>query len=120
MQIGSRSLDPDTNLRVQLHQRDAVLLERADIILGNPFPDVSATRTFNHRDILTDSAVFQGGFIPDTILYLSYWYSSSAVRILSRLPMTDTDMQLPIRLAFYWMSAVFGTPFIHLPACKYL
>ncbi|KAH8901697.1 major facilitator superfamily transporter [Thozetella sp. PMI_491] len=35
-------------------------------------------------------ATFQGGFIPDTILYLSYWYTGTA---------------LPIRLAWYWMSS---------------
>ncbi|KAH6685758.1 major facilitator superfamily transporter [Plectosphaerella plurivora] len=33
-------------------------------------------------------ATFQGGFIPDTILYLSYWY---------------TGRSLPIRLAWFWM-----------------
>ncbi|CAH0045457.1 unnamed protein product [Clonostachys solani] len=36
------------------------------------------------------SATFQGGFIPDTILYLSYWYTGTA---------------LPIRLAWFWMSS---------------
>lgn len=36
--------------------------------------------------------LFQGGFIPDTILYLSYFYPSRA---------------LPIRLAWYWMSSSF-------------
>ncbi|KAM0702719.1 hypothetical protein Q7P35_010151 [Cladosporium inversicolor] len=35
-------------------------------------------------------ATFQGGFIPDTILYLSYFY---------------TGTRLPIRLALYWMSS---------------
>ncbi|KAI1088023.1 MFS general substrate transporter [Rostrohypoxylon terebratum] len=35
-------------------------------------------------------ATFQGGFIPDTILYLSYFY---------------TGTRLPIRLAWYWMSS---------------
>ncbi|OXG09714.1 hypothetical protein C367_07061, partial [Cryptococcus neoformans Ze90-1] len=35
-------------------------------------------------------AIFQGGFIPDTILYLSYFYNGRA---------------LPIRLAWYWMSS---------------
>ncbi|KAI0173086.1 MFS general substrate transporter [Hypoxylon sp. FL1284] len=35
-------------------------------------------------------ATFQGGFIPDTILYLSYFYTSKT---------------LPIRLAWYWMSS---------------
>ncbi|KEZ40889.1 hypothetical protein SAPIO_CDS7886 [Scedosporium apiospermum] len=35
-------------------------------------------------------ATFQGGFIPDTILYLSYWY---------------TGRRLPIRLAWFWMSS---------------
>lgn len=35
-------------------------------------------------------ATFQGGFIPDTILYLSYWYTGHA---------------LPIRLAWFWMSS---------------
>ncbi|KAL2862688.1 major facilitator superfamily domain-containing protein [Aspergillus lucknowensis] len=35
-------------------------------------------------------ATFQGGFIPDTILYLSYFYTGPA---------------LPIRLAWYWMSS---------------
>ncbi|KAM0442265.1 hypothetical protein ACHAQK_004596 [Fusarium lateritium] len=35
-------------------------------------------------------ASFQGGFIPDTILYLSYWY---------------TGTRLPIRLAWFWMSS---------------
>ncbi|KAI5919383.1 MFS general substrate transporter [Camillea tinctor] len=35
-------------------------------------------------------ATFQGGFIPDTILYLSYWY---------------TGRSLPIRLAWFWMSS---------------
>ncbi|KAK7431664.1 hypothetical protein QQZ08_001883 [Neonectria magnoliae] len=35
-------------------------------------------------------ATFQGGFIPDTILYLSYWY---------------TGKTLPIRLAWFWMSS---------------
>ncbi|KAI1210111.1 major facilitator superfamily domain-containing protein [Annulohypoxylon truncatum] len=35
-------------------------------------------------------ATFQGGFIPDTILYLSYFYTST---------------RLPIRLAWYWMSS---------------
>jgi hypothetical protein len=42
-------------------------------------------------------ATFQGGFIPDTILYLSYFYTSSA---------------LPVRLAWYWMSSQLGRPFI--------
>ncbi|OJJ59265.1 hypothetical protein ASPSYDRAFT_178609 [Aspergillus sydowii CBS 593.65] len=35
-------------------------------------------------------ATFQGGFIPDTILYLSYFY---------------TGPSLPVRLAWYWISA---------------
>ncbi|KAI1128492.1 major facilitator superfamily transporter [Nemania abortiva] len=35
-------------------------------------------------------AVFQGGFIPDMILYLSYWY---------------TGRRLPIRLAWFWASS---------------
>ncbi|KAG9197685.1 hypothetical protein G6514_001154 [Epicoccum nigrum] len=35
-------------------------------------------------------ATFQGGFIPDTILYLSYFY---------------TGKSLPIRLAWFWMSS---------------
>ncbi|KAK7407842.1 hypothetical protein QQX98_010013 [Neonectria punicea] len=35
-------------------------------------------------------ATFQGGFIPDTILYLSYWY---------------TGKTLSIRLAWFWMSS---------------
>ncbi|KAL4910483.1 hypothetical protein BDW74DRAFT_184400 [Aspergillus multicolor] len=35
-------------------------------------------------------ATFQGGFIPDTILYLSYFYTGPA---------------LPVRLAWYWMSS---------------
>ncbi|WWC57503.1 uncharacterized protein I303_100035 [Kwoniella dejecticola CBS 10117] len=35
-------------------------------------------------------ALFQGGFIPDLILYLSYWYDSR---------------HLPIRLAWFWMSS---------------
>ncbi|KAI1501508.1 major facilitator superfamily domain-containing protein [Biscogniauxia marginata] len=35
-------------------------------------------------------ATFQGGFIPDSILYLSYWY---------------TGRSLPIRLAWFWMSS---------------
>ena len=35
-------------------------------------------------------ATFQGGFITDTILYLSYFY---------------TDKSLPIRLAWFWMSS---------------
>ncbi|KAI1145985.1 major facilitator superfamily transporter [Nemania diffusa] len=35
-------------------------------------------------------AVFQGGFIPDMILYLSYWY---------------TGRRLPIRLAWFWTSS---------------
>ncbi|KAF4122228.1 Major Facilitator Superfamily [Geosmithia morbida] len=38
-------------------------------------------------------ATFQGGFIPDTILYLSYWYTGTA---------------LPIRLAWFWMSSQFS------------
>ncbi|ODN94327.1 hypothetical protein L198_05184 [Cryptococcus wingfieldii CBS 7118] len=42
-------------------------------------------------------AVFQGGFIPDTILYLSYFYPSR---------------RLPIRLAFYWMSSSFVDIFV--------
>jgi len=33
-------------------------------------------------------AFWQGGFIPDTILYLSYWY---------------TKFELPIRLGFFWV-----------------
>ncbi|KAL4971678.1 major facilitator superfamily domain-containing protein [Aspergillus desertorum] len=35
-------------------------------------------------------ATFQAGFIPDTILYLSYFYTSTS---------------LPVRLAWYWMSS---------------
>lgn len=35
-------------------------------------------------------ATFQGGFIPDTILYLSYFY---------------TGKSLPVRLAWFWMSS---------------
>ncbi|KAI1361302.1 major facilitator superfamily transporter [Xylaria arbuscula] len=35
-------------------------------------------------------AVFQGGFIPDMILYLSYWY---------------TGKRLPIRLAWFWTAS---------------
>ncbi|OCF72415.1 hypothetical protein I204_06794 [Kwoniella mangroviensis CBS 8886] len=35
-------------------------------------------------------ALFQGGFIPDFILYLSYWYDGT---------------HLPIRLAWFWMSS---------------
>lgn len=42
---------------------------------------------------LTVSAVFQGGFIPDIVLYLSYWYPSR---------------QLPLRLAFFWVAADFS------------
>ncbi|KAI0404530.1 major facilitator superfamily transporter [Xylaria palmicola] len=38
-------------------------------------------------------AVFQGGFIPDMILYLSYWY---------------TGGRLPIRLAWFWTSSQLG------------
>jgi hypothetical protein len=34
-----------------------------------------------------NSAIFQGGFIPDNILYLSYWYNK---------------YDLPVRLAFFW------------------
>ena len=33
--------------------------------------------------------LIEGGFIPDNILYLSYWYTSS---------------ELPIRLAWFWVS----------------
>ncbi|KIY50631.1 MFS general substrate transporter [Fistulina hepatica ATCC 64428] len=33
--------------------------------------------------------VLQGGFVPDTVLYLSYWYNKS---------------ELPIRLAWFWTS----------------
>ncbi|KAI0423138.1 major facilitator superfamily transporter [Xylaria grammica] len=35
-------------------------------------------------------AAFQGGFIPDMVLYLSYWY---------------TGKRLPIRLAWFWASS---------------
>ena len=34
-------------------------------------------------------AFFQGGFIPDSVLYLSYYY---------------TKNELPLRLAFFWVS----------------
>lgn len=40
-----------------------------------------------HASRLTPSAFFQGGFIPDNILYLSYWYNS---------------YDLPIRMALFY------------------
>ncbi|KAJ3572306.1 hypothetical protein NPX13_g5094 [Xylaria arbuscula] len=42
------------------------------------------------RFLVSISAVFQGGFIPDMILYLSYWY---------------TGKRLPIRLAWFWTAS---------------
>ncbi|KAI8954149.1 major facilitator superfamily transporter [Xylaria longipes] len=53
-------------------------------------------------------AVFQGGFIPDMVLYLSYWYTGRRVSLPISTCLSvslNSSPQLPIRLAWFWTSS---------------
>ena len=84
-------MDPYPNLLLQLYLGHAVLPFRTWIVFGLSVPHVRQLH-FTPRTFPIDtshSATFQGGFIPDAILYTSYWYTGPAVRDLVRALRTN-------------------------------
>ncbi|CAI6035578.1 unnamed protein product [Clonostachys chloroleuca] len=69
---------------------DDLGLTKADYNVGQTIARVGFLVAELPSQLISKRATFQGGFIPDTILYLSYWYTGTA---------------LPIRLAWFWMSS---------------
>jgi len=76
-QFISKKLGPDIWLPFSLTM--------ASIVAASQFWLTGRTSFLVTRCLL---AFWHGGFIPDTILYLSYWY---------------TKFELPIRLGFFWV-----------------
>lgn len=56
-------------------------------------PVTQASLMTDNADVSLPSAAFQGGFIPDIILYLSYYYNTH---------------DLPVRMAFFYTMNYFA------------
>ncbi|OBT67675.1 hypothetical protein VE03_03558 [Pseudogymnoascus sp. 23342-1-I1] len=67
---------------------DDLILTKNDYNLGQTISRVGFLVAELPSQLISKRATFQGGFIPDTILYLSYFY---------------TGKSLPIRLAWFWL-----------------